>query len=413
MRYPSRALLAVGLVAALGGTVAFRAKAAKANFPASVPFTFKTFDAPVLGAASTMVVGINNLGDIVGSYNFIPNLAALGAPSAFFGQGFVSYHNGGFVSYAGPGPVNPQNCDPTHGKFSGCYFMEVRGINDHGDIVGTYSQDVLNPNGGLFRAFYKKASDTSITSYLAPGHSNSIFQKITDTGLIYGCFHDQGIDNSDQASMHGVINQLTKDNTIQNLSMSPENSSMNTGGGPAGLQHAGVFYDFKSLRHRSFVMTAGHRVDFDVPGSNVTQAWDMNAQGDVVGIWGNNTDPIVIDGYPFHGFLRDRTGKFIDIEYPGSSDTHVFGINDLGVIVGSYVDAQQNVHGFIATPGDHHGDAFDDGRGPRRHDVMNAAFKTSSSSNVRVAMMKIIPNNTPLLPASQTPHCHQMAMHKN
>jgi hypothetical protein len=284
--------------------------------------------------------------------------------------------------------------------------MEVRGINDLGDIVGAYSQDVLNPNGGLFRAFYQKAGG-QFTSYLAPGHANSIFQKITDTGTIYGCFHDAGIDNSSQTSMHGVVNLLTARNSIQNLYSSPEASSMTTGGGPLALQYSGVFYDSQAQRHRAFVMNAGQRTNFDVPGSNLTQAWDMNVEGDVVGVWGNNADPIVIDGYPFHGFLRDRTGKFIDIEYPGSIDTHVFGINDLGVIVGSYVDTSNNVHGFVARPGNLYADIRSS-----KVQLMNASLNLTRDPNMRTAMMQVIPGDKPLLKAAQVPACHQMAMKK-
>lgn len=409
MKYGFKAALAGAFtMTVVGGALLFHAKVAKANPPSAVPFTFKSFDAPIPGAASTQIWGINNLGDVVGSYNFIPGAAALGVPAGFFGQGFIAYHNGQFVSLPGPGPINPGNCNPAAGAFSDCYYMEVRGINDLGDIVGAYSQDVLNPDGGLFRAFYKRAQDASITSYLAPGHANSIFQKITDSRLIYGCFHDEGLDNSSQASMHGVINLLTWDNKIQNLQSSPEGSSMNTGGGPAAIQYSGVFYDSSSLRHRAFVFNAGHRTNFDVPGSNVTQAWDMNVQGDVVGVWGNNANPIIIDGYPFHGFLRDRTGKIIDIEYPGSTDTHVFGINELGVIVGSYVDTSNNVHGFIAYPGNKTAELMRQ----EQPKLLKAAFKNAPPT-IQVAMMRIIANDQPLLKAAQLPPCHQMAMKKH
>jgi hypothetical protein len=395
------------LQAGFGGVALFHVRSVKAGGTSSVPFTFKTFDAPVAGVGSTMVAGINNLGDIVGSYNMIPGAAAIGIPSGFLGQGFVSYRNGKFTSIPGPGPVNPQNCNPAGGSFSNCYYMEARGINDFGVIVGTYSQDVFNPNGGLFQAFYQMAGG-KFTSYLTPGHANSIFQKITDTNLIYGCFHDQGTDNSSQESMHGVINRLTMDNKIQNLSSSPENSSMNTGGGLGTLQYAGIFYDFAALRHRAFVVVAGHRTNFDVPGSNLTQAWDMNVQGDVVGVWGNNPDPIVIDGYPFHGFLRDRTGRFIDIEYPGSIDTHVFGINDLGVIVGSWVDKNNNLHGFIGYPGNNN-----QAIRSTRPAIINASFETTASPDkVQVAMMRVIPNDKPLLKAARVPACHHMALSK-
>ena len=406
MRSVYKTWLAGTCLAGVGCGLFLYVYSAAAATPRAVPFTFVTVDAPVQGAASTMVVGINNVGDMVGSYNPIPAIANLNAPSGFLGTGFVMYMNGKFVSIPGPGPVNPQGCNPLQGSFANCYFMEVRGINNQGDIVGTYSQDLFNPDGGLFRAFFQKHNGT-FTSYLAPGHANSIFQKITDTGLIYGCFHDEGIDDSSQASMHGVINRLKENGEIQNLASSPESSSMNTGGGPAAHQYAGVFYDSTSLRHRAFVVEGDHRTNFDMPGSNLTQAWDMNVLGDVVGVWGNNADPIKIDGYPFHGFLRDRTGTFIDIEYPGSIDTHVFGINDLGQIVGSYVDQNKNLHGFIAYPGDHRAELAR----PKQPLMLKASYNTAGEApNVQVAMMQIVPKDKPLLPASQ-PASHPASHH--
>jgi hypothetical protein len=385
------------------GAFLFHGKVANAT-TSKVPFTFKTVDAPVTGAGSTMVVGINNLGDIVGSYNFIPGAAALGLPSGFLGKGFVWYKNGKFSTIAGPGPVNPQNCNPAQGLLTDCYYMEARGINDLGDIVGTYSQDVLNPDGGLFRAFFQRAGG-QFTSYLVPGHDNSIFEKITDTDVIYGCFHDQGIDNSSQASMHGVIDLLAPNNKVLGLSSNSTGSTMNVGGGLLALQYAGVFYDFTEQRHRAFVVNAGRQTDFDMPGSNMTYAWDMDVEGDVVGVWGNNPNPIIIDGIPFHGFMRDRTGKFIDIDYPGSIDTHVFGINDLGTIVGSYVDAGYNIHGFIAVPGDQRARLRSPG-----HTIVNASYSTSNNSqDPVVAMMSVVPNDKPLMPAAKgAPACHQI-----
>ena len=400
----SQVFLAALFITAATTPLLLHVRSARAAAPTAVPFAFTTFDAP--GAGSTMVVGINNLGDIVGSFNPIPGAAAYGLPSGFLGSGFIRHKNGTFVPVPGPGPnANGQSCNPLQGGLTNCYYMEVRGINDQGDIVGAYSQDVLNADGGLFRAFFQKQSG-KFTSYLAPGHANSIFEKIEDTGIIYGCFHDEGIDNSSQASMHGVINFLTPGNSIQNLYSDSEDSSMITGGGPATFNYAGVFYDTTELRHRAFVVNAGHRTDFDVPGSNMTNAWDMNVEGDVVGVWGDNPNPIIIDGYPFHGFLRDRTGRIIDIEYPGSTDTHVFGINDLGVIVGSYVDTSNNVHGFIATPGNWTAEAANSGRVP----VLNAAYAKGTSPKKVVAMMRIIPAGKPLLKASPTPACHHMGM---
>jgi len=403
-----KAALAGLFLAGVGGTLLFRSTVATAAQPTKIPFTFVTVDVPVPGAGSTMVVGINNRGDMVGSYNFIPGAGAFGLPAGFLGKGFVLYKDGTFKTIDGPGPVNPAGCNPLQGSFANCYYIEARGINDRGDVVGAYSQDVLNPQGGLFRAFYQQAGG-QFTSYLFPGHTNSIFQRITDSGVIYGCFHDEGIDNSSQESMHAVIHLLRPDGNIQIITFKPEGSTMNVGGDPGAARYAGVWFDFAAQRHRAYIFKGDNRLNFDMPGSNMTQAWDMNADGDVVGVWGNNPDPVVIDGIPFHGYLRERSGNFIAIDYPGSIDTHVFGINASGDIVGSYVDHSFNIHGFVARPGDRRAEMIRSARPA----IVNASFGGSRAGNdaaasVLVAMMPIIPKDKPLLAPAQTPACHQI-----
>src|SRR5258708_39668296 len=119
----------------MAGALLFHGRRAAAAEPSKVPFTFVTVDVPVPGAASTMVVGINNRGDMVGSYNFIPGAGAFGLPPGFLGKAFVWSADGTFTTIDGPGPVNPQLCQPPQ-SFQSCYFIEARAINDQGDVVG-------------------------------------------------------------------------------------------------------------------------------------------------------------------------------------------------------------------------------------------------------------------------------------
>ncbi|MSV30465.1 MAG: hypothetical protein EXQ52_17235, partial [Bryobacterales bacterium] len=172
MRVGVKSALTGLFLAGLGGVAPTEATAD----PSKVPFTFVTVDVPVKGAASTTIVGINNLGDLVGFYNFIPGGAEFGLPAAFLGKAFVwtrngRFKNGRFSTIDGPGPVRPELCQPPQ-SFANCYYIEARGINDFGDVVGTYSQDVLGQPGGNLRAFVQKAYGP-FTSYLFPGHTNT------------------------------------------------------------------------------------------------------------------------------------------------------------------------------------------------------------------------------------------------
>src|SRR5262249_17701950 len=102
---------------------------------ADQPFTFVSLDYP--GAISTELFGINNRGDVVGSYQ---------NPENFF-HGFV-YQGGQFTSIDGPGAA----------------FTQIKGINDSGDIVGTFItlQDIIaqTPGGGFQGLLQKNGSGT-------------------------------------------------------------------------------------------------------------------------------------------------------------------------------------------------------------------------------------------------------------
>jgi probable HAF family extracellular repeat protein len=52
-----------------------------------------------------------------------------------------------------------------------------------------------------------------------------------------------------------------------------------------------------------------------------------------------------------HGFARRPTGTVTTIDAPGASNTFVYGTNDDGQVVGSYVDADGREHSFLLERG--------------------------------------------------------------
>ena len=80
----------------------------------------------------------------------------------------------------------------------------------------------------------------------------------------------------------------------------------------------------------------------DVPGAIGTQAYDINSEGDIVGLY---TDA----GGKMHGFMLSN-GNFNIIDFPGSTMTRAYGINSRVDIVGDYKDAAGN-HGFLLRDG--------------------------------------------------------------
>src|SRR5262249_44264468 len=84
-------------------------------------------------------------------------------------------------------------------------------------------------------------------------------------------------------------------------------------------------------------------ISFDFPGAVNTQATAINPAGAIVGRYIN------ADGQQ-HGFLLLR-GKFQTIEPPGSMYAEVNWINPEGQMVGSYRLADGKTHGFVLSRG--------------------------------------------------------------
>jgi probable HAF family extracellular repeat protein len=77
----------------------------------------------------------------------------------------------------------------------------------------------------------------------------------------------------------------------------------------------------------------------DVPGATLTEAYGINAAGQIVGRFSDATGER-------HGFLKDGA-TFTTIDVPGALYTEAHGINAAGQIVGGFLDAGFTFHGFL------------------------------------------------------------------
>ena len=96
----------------------------------------------------------------------------------------------------------------------------------------------------------------------------------------------------------------------------------------AGLQHAYIRQengDFQVLG------------DLKLPSS---QATGIDDDGDVVGFEQSSPSATTAEG-----FLRTRDGVKV-LQFLGSTFTQALGVNNRGEVVGSYTDANGNMHGF-------------------------------------------------------------------
>jgi hypothetical protein len=95
----------------------------------------------------------------------------------------------------------------------------------------------------------------------------------------------------------------------------------------------------------------GRFVELEAPpgrgGPGLTyETLDINNRGEIVGYYNDD------QGFTTTGFLRTRTGRYVDIEVPGAQLTGPVKLNDRGQVVGLYVD-DAGVHGFLWEDGDH------------------------------------------------------------
>jgi hypothetical protein len=106
-------------------------------------------------------------------------------------------------------------------------------------------------------------------------------------------------------------------------------------------------------------------ITFDAPSSGTnagqgTEATGINLEGTITG---NVTD----NGFGTHGFVRTPNGRFTNFDAPGADPivgcTCPNGINDLGVIAGSTIDTNGVNHGFVRAP-DGQFAIFDDSQAP-------------------------------------------------
>jgi hypothetical protein len=79
----------------------------------------------------------------------------------------------------------------------------------------------------------------------------------------------------------------------------------------------------------------------DSPNGNITRPFSINGWNSVAGWYADPSTGL------WHGFKRYSNGSFISLTYPGAVGTYANGINDSGVIVGTYYDTDYIGHGFI------------------------------------------------------------------
>ena len=268
-------------------------------------YTFTQIDVPFAGASDTNILGINDLGQVVGSY-----------------RDAASQLHGSLRDAAG-------NFSPIDVPFPDANNTTAYGLNNQGEIVGSYNigGPAQNLHGFVLRQGQFQPIDVPFPAPPRSRSSASMGRARLSEAISAGrstAFWTAAV-HSHRCCF------LRRQRT-----------------GPTGSTIRGKSSKTSWIRISRARVCLGER-GFSGPRRSLRHEWDR-------GIWSKRPGQIVGDHLtadfiaPIHGFLLDA-GVFttIDVPFPDSFDTVIRGIDSRGDLAGLFFDAQ-GTHGFIASP---------------------------------------------------------------
>jgi hypothetical protein len=208
-------------------------------------------------------------------------------------------------------------------------YTQFRKMNAQGDIVGEY-QARLEVSPGSFAWLYRGLllSDGEFHEIHFPGARQTYARGINERGDIVGTYQD--------ASTLKSRGFLLRDGVYTTLHLPGAVGTTATAISADGVI-VGQWGD--GTKGRAFIWRIGEAepLRFEVPAATWTAAWGINPQGDVVGCYG---DPERNLDYPAGewGFIRHRDGTITEIELPWPTRLiYAHGITPSGDVVGTHI----------------------------------------------------------------------------
>jgi hypothetical protein len=268
---------------------------------AAEPASITSFDIP--GATSYFVAAINDEGVVAGTW-----FAADGSD-----LGFVRYPDG---------HIDTPIVDPNDN--SGVTVL--RAINDEGVIAGFYGANASN--GFLL-------TEGKFRTVAFPGALSTAVRGVNNLGDVSGTYSIVDL-NADEFGF--IIPR--RGPAISFKLPDPTAGGIVVGGINDLRQLVGYYTNAASTLVGFLRQPSGQFVSVIVPGAISTQVYGINDCGIMVGVWG--------DGSTAHGFYG-RPGNLHSIDLPGAVATFSQGINNEGRIVGRYATADGVPHAFVST----------------------------------------------------------------
>jgi hypothetical protein len=267
---------------------------------AAEPVAFTSFE--IQGATDYFVAGINDEGVVAGSW-----FAADGSE-----VGFIRFRDGHITTPI----VDPNDNSRT---------TTLRAINDEGVIAGFYGANA--DNGFLLTEGEFRTVDF-------PGAVSTLLRGINNLGDLSGTYSLVDL-NADEFGF--IIPR--RGPPISFKLPDPTGTGIVVGGINDLRQLVGYYTDGSSTLVGFLRQPNGQFVSVVVPGALSTQADGINDCGIIVGVWG--------DGSTAHGFYG-RPGNLHSFDLPGAAATFSQGINNEGRIVGRYATPDGVTHVFVS-----------------------------------------------------------------
>lgn len=273
-------------------------------------YSFSSLAVPFVGAADTNPTGINKSGTVVGWYQPAPSTAD---------QSFVE-ENGTYSILNVP--------------FQGAVGTIARGINNYGTIVGSYGdlqgEHGFVDNGGVFTPInvpFAGASNVSVTGINNKGVLVGVYQ---DSSGIYHSFVDNG----------GTF-------TSFDLPLALGGGTALAAGINDSGQIIGTYGSYQAFLATPAVPSIMIFTSISAPGSVWNWGVGINNDGAIVG---NEAYLDASTGVPKISGFVEQGGTYTVINDPHAPVvTNISGINDNGVIVGTYSNSGTS-YAFIAAP---------------------------------------------------------------
>jgi hypothetical protein len=305
----------------LAGTALLRRIVFATSAELSSPsYSFATVD--FLGAASTLLNGISDAGEIVGQQ--LDTNGVLHSMRTDT-RAFETFDPPGFTGKSYPG------------------ISFANGLNDNGDIVGGVEN---NDNAGQ-QAYVRSGDAYTLYSHPSAGPSGTtVFQGVNNAGVRVGSYA------GNDSIPHGIIQTGDATTLLEDLPNVPPNAGtfifdINNAG-----QMVGGYFDASQDIQYGFVTDGNTFTTIDVKGGSTTWLNGINDRGVMVGGYFDDATQL------WHGFVTD--GKTVaTLDFPGAPGqrlgTFLTGIDNAGRIVGycgDDIDHQNRagIHGFIAMP---------------------------------------------------------------